>query len=290
MLRHRKTSQKSKGAAEKKTFLFGLLYFGEQEDVRMFFFNLVLLMRFLSILSFSLARKNTWKGFFKLLDFPKTILPPLFQVSSFGKCWSASGLPDRRFARSSRFADWCSKKNFEAKSKLEYTIVFSSCKRSALPPPTTCWLPFQLTGDWFFIQNHLYSNNCSLSIDQRSTSVSPIILSHTHWVFNTQAPGGHPPPVQLLHMDDPWYLSFFHLRHFCCFLDAWEFFRTNISCSSWIPPAVAWIAALLPSLPCLLIFQVWLSQDAVVLGEECKKLDQVNCAWLIKWVVKRTII
>ena len=147
MLRHRKTSQKSKGAAEKKTFLIGLLYFGEQEDVRMFFFNLVLLMRFLSILSFSLARKNTWKGFFKLLDFPKTILPPLFQVSSFGKCWSESGLPDRRFARSSRFADWCSKKNFEAKSKLEYTIVFSSCKRSALPPPTTCWLPFQLTGD-----------------------------------------------------------------------------------------------------------------------------------------------
>ena len=110
MLRHRKTSQKSKGAAEKKTFLIGLLYFGEQEDVRMFFFNLVFLMRFLSKLSLSLARKNTWKGLFKLLDFPETILPPLFQVSSFGKCWSASGLPDRRFARSSRFTDWCSKK------------------------------------------------------------------------------------------------------------------------------------------------------------------------------------
>ena len=111
MLRHRKTSQRSYW--KKKTFLIGLLYFGEQEDVRMFFFNLVLLMRFLSILSFSLVRKNTWKGFFKLLDFPKTILPPLFQVSSFGKCWSESGLPDRPFARSSRFADWCSKKTLK---------------------------------------------------------------------------------------------------------------------------------------------------------------------------------
>ena len=248
MLRHRKTSQRSYW--KKKTFLIGLLYFGEQEDVRMFFFNLVLLMRFLSILSFSLARKNTWKGVFKLLDFPKTILPPLFQVSSFGKCWSGSGLPDRRFARSSRFADWCSKKNFEAKSKLEYTIVFSSCKRSALPPPTTCWLPFQLTGDWFFIQNHLYSNNCSLSIDQRSTSVSPIILSHTHWVFNTQAPGGHPPPVQLLHMDDPWYLSFFHLRHFCCFLDAWEFFSDKYQLL-FLDPSGCCLDCCSPALPSL---------------------------------------
>ena len=63
----------------KKTFLIGLLYFGEQEDVRMFFFNLVLLMRFLSKLSLSLARKNTWeKGYSNFLIFQK----PYFRLFS----------------------------------------------------------------------------------------------------------------------------------------------------------------------------------------------------------------
>ena len=143
-------------------------------------------MRFLSKLSLPLARKKTRKELFKLPNFPETILPPLFQVSLFGKCWSASGLPDRRFARSSRFADWCSKKNFEAKSKLEYTIVFSSCKRSALPPPTTCWLPFQLTGDNLFFKTTCTAIIAHWALIKWSTIyilTQYLILSHTHTEF-----------------------------------------------------------------------------------------------------------
>ena len=130
---------------------------------------------------------------------------------------------------------------------MNFRFFPSSCKPSASPPRTTCWLLLPLIG-W----NHYCRWKIIVVVDKLDIEIIVLIVIITNChqclfsiIINpAYFPGTRqwfarcpaPPPGRAAHQS--------------C-LDG---FRRV----SRIPPALAWIAALLPSLPCLLIFQVFI--------------------------------